>query len=74
MPAGDSGPDRSRLLGGEETERNCVPGRGCGPQDVTVERAPASRSALRDEGEGLEPRFQKPHRTVVPGMGRHSYA
>jgi hypothetical protein len=74
MPAGDAGPDRSRLLGREEVKRDRVPRRGRGPHDETVVRAPPAGRALRDDGEGLEPRFEKPHRTIVPGMGRHSCA
>ena len=74
MSAGDAGPDRSRLLPREELKRDRMPGRGRSSQDVTVVRALPARRALRDDREGLEPRFQKPHRAIVPGMVRHSWA
>ena len=74
MPARDTGPDRSRLLGREELERNRISRRGRGPQDVTAVRALPAWRARRDDREGLEPRFQKPDRTIVPGVGRHSWA
>ena len=70
MPAGDSGPDLPGFLGGEKAKRYGVPRRSGGAEDLAVERA-GTRSALGDDGEGLEPCFEDPHRAVVPGVCSH---
>ena len=71
MPAGNTRPDLSGLLLGEQVERDGVARRRKDSEDVALEGAATARSALGYDCKGLQPGFQKSDRAVVPGMSGH---